>query len=250
MERHPSLAKGYNTTADGRISAKSLWTEISTQLNSHGPPLRNAEGWKKVWADYKFNIKKKLKLNKLSISGTGGGPSRLQVFSPTEEAVIQLIDLNTSVNGFVSTPSLGDNILELPNLSEDQTPILSEIMLDDNNNDSNSNNDLEPQATSRKTTSTKVTRDHLIQKQINLQQTFHENLTKKIDSLVNIVNDCSKSLKRQVRLKEKTYDLKKRALELKERKINLKEKDRLENRRLKVEKLEIKRQKLELQKIL
>ena len=67
---------------------------LKTSLNAQWPPLKSVEGWKKVsnnntyiiflklhylldvmWADFKSHIKAKMRRNKVSVGGTGGGPS-------------------------------------------------------------------------------------------------------------------------------------------------------------------------------
>lgn len=37
-----------------------LWKKLSNELNTFGPPTRSVKTWKKVWADYKYNSRKKL----------------------------------------------------------------------------------------------------------------------------------------------------------------------------------------------
>lgn len=255
MEENPSLATGYNATSDSRITSRALWEDISIQLNSHGPPIRTRDSWKKVWSDFKFHIKKKLKLNKLSISGTGGGPSKLQTFSAIEEAVIRLVNLNSAVDGIVEARALGDNDLDLPNATDCNT-------INDNGNEAseiidNINLETQPVRTTNLRRTEEITErqaEKLIQKQIDIQQIFHQNINQKIESLTNMVAEGNRSLRRLVRLKEKSLDIKKRELVLKEREMklresefNLREREKLEKRKLKVQELEIKKQKLELQ---
>ncbi|XP_055905527.1 uncharacterized protein LOC129941013 isoform X2 [Eupeodes corollae] len=64
MTKHPDLSKGYLKTPEARQKSKHLWTNQSIDLNAEGPPQRDAEGWKKVWADFKVHTKAKLRKNK------------------------------------------------------------------------------------------------------------------------------------------------------------------------------------------
>lgn len=257
MEENPSLATGYNATSDSRITSRALWEDIANQLNSHGPPIRNRDSWKKVWSDFKFHIKKKLKLNKLSISGTGGGPSKLQTFSAIEEAVIKLVNLNSAVDGIEEARAMGDNNLDLPNITEYNTINDNQNEANSEHSDNNINLETQPARTTNLRRTKEITErqsEKLIQKQIDLQQTFHQNINQKLESLTNMVAEGNSSLRRLVRLKEKSLEIKKREIVLKERELklresefNLKEREKLEKRKLKVQELEIKKQKLELQ---
>ncbi|XP_036342958.1 uncharacterized protein LOC118752213 [Rhagoletis pomonella] len=58
MENNPDIAKGYTKRDKALVNA--LWQELSNSLNSAGPPQKDANGWKKVWTEWKSEIRKKL----------------------------------------------------------------------------------------------------------------------------------------------------------------------------------------------
>lgn len=57
MENHRDLARGY--TKGDKVVVESLWSELTEQLNSSGPPCKDTKEWKKTWSDWKTNVKKK-----------------------------------------------------------------------------------------------------------------------------------------------------------------------------------------------
>ena len=60
-----------------------------------------------MWADFKSHIKAKMRRNKVSVGGTGGGPSRFVPLSSTEERVVELLQLHTLVDGIPNSKSFG-----------------------------------------------------------------------------------------------------------------------------------------------
>ena len=60
-----------------------------------------------MWADFKSHVKAKLRRNKLNVGGTGGGPSKFIPLSPTEERVVELLQLHTAVDGVANAKSFG-----------------------------------------------------------------------------------------------------------------------------------------------
>ncbi|XP_017484115.1 PREDICTED: uncharacterized protein LOC108372841 isoform X2 [Rhagoletis zephyria] len=88
MMEHSDLAKGQIKGLAAKQTSNNLWKRLENELNSCGPPTHNFTEWKKIWADYKSNIKAKLRRNKESMSGTGGGPSRFCSLTATEEQVV------------------------------------------------------------------------------------------------------------------------------------------------------------------
>lgn len=50
LENKPSLAKGFHRSSTPK-NFKKEWEEITTKLNSMGPPIRDSEGWQKVWIE-------------------------------------------------------------------------------------------------------------------------------------------------------------------------------------------------------
>ncbi|XP_067614119.1 uncharacterized protein [Eurosta solidaginis] len=107
MKAHPDLSKGLLKSANGRNAASNLWKRVTSQLNAVGPPSRDVAGWKKVWADYKVHLKSKMRRNKTSVSGTGGGPSGVVALTHLEEEVSKLLSADKSMSGTISTSRFG-----------------------------------------------------------------------------------------------------------------------------------------------
>ncbi|XP_017470021.1 PREDICTED: uncharacterized protein LOC108361780 [Rhagoletis zephyria] len=105
MEQHRDLAK--NFIEGDRVGVESLWSELSKQLNKDGPPQKDVNGWKKLWSDWKGNIRKKLAHNKNEDRATGGGPFKKFILSDTEETIEQLCGLYTAIEGIASSQSYG-----------------------------------------------------------------------------------------------------------------------------------------------
>ncbi|XP_019894828.1 uncharacterized protein LOC109614041 [Musca domestica] len=97
MEKNPCLAKGFTK---GHVPAnfKSDWESIATKLNVNGPPIRDPDGWQKVWKDLKFKTKKKLVHNKGETSSTGGGIFKQMILSPLEESVANIMQFLKLLN--------------------------------------------------------------------------------------------------------------------------------------------------------
>ncbi|XP_035916837.1 uncharacterized protein LOC118514237 [Anopheles stephensi] len=68
IERNGSVA------GDRDKGSNKFWHEVATNLHDLGPPINDVSGWKKVWADYKSGLKKKLAHNRSEYRATGGGP--------------------------------------------------------------------------------------------------------------------------------------------------------------------------------
>ncbi|XP_055905034.1 uncharacterized protein LOC129940659 [Eupeodes corollae] len=58
MGRNVELARGFLKGIQ-KTDVKKEWAAIAEQLNSKGPPVRDGDGWQKVWTDMKHNVKKK-----------------------------------------------------------------------------------------------------------------------------------------------------------------------------------------------
>ncbi|XP_017109719.1 uncharacterized protein [Drosophila bipectinata] len=72
MQGNESLARGF--AKGDRVAAEAKWSELVGALNAIGPPIKDVAGWKKVWCDWKANIRKKIAQNKAEFRATGGGP--------------------------------------------------------------------------------------------------------------------------------------------------------------------------------
>ncbi|XP_033239465.1 uncharacterized protein [Drosophila pseudoobscura] len=97
MKDNPDLAKGF--VKGDRVVVDAKWAELCGALNAVGPPIKDALGWKKVWADWKTNIRKKMAKNKSETRATGGGPFAQQSLGELEEEVAKLCGLYEMVEG-------------------------------------------------------------------------------------------------------------------------------------------------------
>ncbi|XP_036340617.1 uncharacterized protein LOC118749973 [Rhagoletis pomonella] len=104
MEKYPDIAKGF-TRRDKQL-VDSLWQQLAESLNSAGPPTKDITGWKKVWTDWKSEIKKKLAQNKAEERATGGGPFSKNTLNQTEESIVRICGMVQRVEG-VSGSALG-----------------------------------------------------------------------------------------------------------------------------------------------
>ncbi|XP_067619607.1 uncharacterized protein [Eurosta solidaginis] len=110
MAEHPNLAKNkFPNSAQGRATSNRLWEELSKRLNADGPPVKDAKMWRKVFADQKYQAKKKLSHNKLSKRQTGGGPYNEIPISATEELIIEAAGLEVAVDGNSTVRTFGNS---------------------------------------------------------------------------------------------------------------------------------------------
>ncbi|XP_075149355.1 uncharacterized protein LOC142240457 [Haematobia irritans] len=113
MDENPNIAKGF--VKGDRLHADEKWARLTASLNSAGPPVKDVNSWKKVWSDWKVNIRKKLAHNKRETSATGGGPYSQLAVSPVEDRIAQLCGLYKMIDGVEGTKSYGvfeDNVCE------------------------------------------------------------------------------------------------------------------------------------------
>ncbi|XP_055908515.1 uncharacterized protein LOC129943237 [Eupeodes corollae] len=105
MQENPEIAKGF--TKANREKVAEFCKRLALELNSAGPPVKSEFEWKKVWTDQKRYVRKKASANKVLQKGTGGGPNKTQKFSPSEEAIFQLVGMKEAVEGVGSSLSFG-----------------------------------------------------------------------------------------------------------------------------------------------
>ncbi|XP_054731688.1 uncharacterized protein LOC129240148 [Anastrepha obliqua] len=65
--------------------------------------------WRKVFADQKYQAKKKLSFNKASKQRTGGGPFTEKVITASEEILIEAAGLEACVEGIQNVPAFGSS---------------------------------------------------------------------------------------------------------------------------------------------
>ncbi|XP_026736069.1 uncharacterized protein LOC113506112 [Trichoplusia ni] len=96
MEKHGDLSKPSGGPR-GRHYVQLKWKELSDMLNSDGTgDSRTEEKWRKVWSDFKNNVKRKwAKINR-SAHGTGGGPALQLTLTDLETRVMNIIGVQAA----------------------------------------------------------------------------------------------------------------------------------------------------------
>lgn len=84
LATNPAVAKGH-----AKFDTTQFWTALTSDLNKLGPPARDATGWKKVWADLKYALKRKLSNYK-----------RQKTKGKSNKAIIKLSELEQRIMEF------------------------------------------------------------------------------------------------------------------------------------------------------
>lgn len=236
MVQHQGLACGYHARKDARASSRSEWDEISNLCNSLGPPLRLTAEWKRVWADMKQNIKKKLRKDQTHRKGTGGGPYIPLNLTPTEDTVVALCSLDTAIEG-ASVKKFGAPIndkmevnFEISQLSPSHSISSTEILLEEFQFTEMENSQqiitttqvhsaphtetaiTHPEMTKQTATgptrkrSTKQSRERLLKNQIDGQNIFNEQLLDCLQENLKINQDI---LRQNIKFNDEIINLKK-----------------------------------------
>ncbi|XP_041968788.1 uncharacterized protein LOC121725755 isoform X1 [Aricia agestis] len=91
MEKNGDLSKP-SEGPQGRVINAQKWNELTDLLNADATgDTKTAEKWRKVWSDYKNNIKRKASRIHRSALTTGGGPARKLKLSEIEERVLRVL---------------------------------------------------------------------------------------------------------------------------------------------------------------
>ncbi|XP_022222955.2 uncharacterized protein LOC111074469 [Drosophila obscura] len=102
MERHPMIAKNY--IKGDKLAAEAAWKRLSKELNTVGPPVKEACEWKRVWKDWKSCIRKKITNNRLEDSNASGKGSLYQdTLTALEDAVAVICDLYDMADSVVES---------------------------------------------------------------------------------------------------------------------------------------------------
>ncbi|SPP72654.1 Hypothetical predicted protein [Drosophila guanche] len=118
MERHPMIAKNY--IKGDKLAAEASWKRLSKELNSVGPPVKEAY-WKSC-------IRKKMTNNRLEDSNASGKGSLYQdTLTALEDAVAVICDLYDMADSVVESrpkarPEMS-NSLQLHNIKTDQDEV-------------------------------------------------------------------------------------------------------------------------------
>ncbi|CAH1106877.1 unnamed protein product [Psylliodes chrysocephalus] len=91
MADHPQLLSGKFTQNFTASSAKSMWKELESELNSMAGAKKDWQQWRKSWHDMKTKVKSKNAKIKNHRRGTGGGAPLGDVLTNWEESIFNLI---------------------------------------------------------------------------------------------------------------------------------------------------------------
>ncbi|XP_017477421.1 PREDICTED: uncharacterized protein LOC108367340 [Rhagoletis zephyria] len=105
MESHQDLAK--NFVKSDRVNAEEKWKELAMLLNAEGPPQKDVNGWKKIWSDWKANIKKKVAHDNMESRATGGRPFNKYILTQNEESVARICGIFAAVEGIAQARTFG-----------------------------------------------------------------------------------------------------------------------------------------------
>ncbi|XP_055845233.1 uncharacterized protein LOC129911447 [Episyrphus balteatus] len=168
MIKYPELARGFTRSTKQTLDADGLWADTVKELNNLGPPCRDVTGWKKVWSDYKVNLKKKLKHNRdrQETGRTLGEPNKEMPISSLEQIVIRIIGMSKFDNWIDDTQTSNNSSLNISaprtiSLSKSSSPEnpstdIEYIDFDVNNSTENLNSEMFFNSTSAEELITKV----------------------------------------------------------------------------------------------
>uniref|UniRef100_A0A1L8DCC4 Regulatory protein zeste n=1 Tax=Nyssomyia neivai TaxID=330878 RepID=A0A1L8DCC4_9DIPT len=91
MEENLSFAKQKargNLYEDG---VREKWKDLADQLNSRGPPVRDWKTWRKVWNDYKFETRKKIRMSNKYKHTEGQKPPKNFELTENQKRVMNLL---------------------------------------------------------------------------------------------------------------------------------------------------------------
>lgn len=242
MEKDPAYAKGFRKGIKP-LNFEGFWNNIAEKINPFGPPVRDGDGWHKVWKDLKFKVKKKLVNNKTEARATGGGAYKQVPLSPLEEAVANLLEFEKQINPRGNAVGLAeqDEVEALPIEEELIRNLTSEsgenVDVATTSAEINVNDDIPTVSTRVRSSNTKSTekeRITLLRKQTEVQQEqcshlksisgYLKDVSRYQRKRLEVEEERLKIYKRSKRREEEILDLdvaiKKKKLELMENQLN------------------------------
>ncbi|XP_034652654.1 uncharacterized protein LOC117891341 isoform X2 [Drosophila subobscura] len=199
MERHPMIAKNY--IKGDKLAAEAAWKRLSKELNSVGPPVKEACEWKRVWKDWKSCIRKKITNNRLEDSNASGKGSLYQdTLTALEDAVAVICDLYDMADSVVESrpkarPEMS-NSLQLHNIKTDQDEVTTTDEDDECANRGNVRRMGEKMEQLIRTSQTPAKRRKLVHNDVNAFEIGNESA---VPMLLDIAKEL-KDLNRQTRL--------------------------------------------------
>ena len=158
-----------------------------------------------MWKDWKFQIRKKLTSNKVGLNGTGGGRWKQHTFTVLEEKVIEILNLNDSINGH-SSLSFDDAI---NNTFRNSSPLENDNVFTETNEEETPLTPI-PRKRQRRT----PTKNALLSEFIKNDEVSNENL-------LSTLKDILVEQKQQTRYVRKSFEIKEKILKLKQEKQHL-----------------------------
>ncbi|KAH8347480.1 uncharacterized protein bdwf [Drosophila kikkawai] len=234
VKKHPRLLQ--NPTWETRSNLESLWEQLTSDLNRHGPPRKDVATWKKALKDWKRFILKKVEKNEMHNVPFGTS------LNSSEETIATLCRLNEDVSQIIMKVSDDDEMNDDHSATEFDVDDVEDVVPEDDTNALNTSTDFvyEPEET-------KADIDPLYLQSskraaLAASRTDEETLLlEKISNNIGIVNDATSSALNEfcVLYKQKLYEdkrhhlaieqlmaekieLKKKLLEIEQRKLLLK----------------------------
>ncbi|KAH8354238.1 hypothetical protein KR084_004328 [Drosophila pseudotakahashii] len=104
VKKHPRMLQ--NPTWDTRTNLESLWEELTSDLNRHGPPRKDVATWKRALKDWKRFILKKVEKNELH------NVPFVTSLNSSEETIATLCRLNEDVSQIIMKVSDDEEMQE------------------------------------------------------------------------------------------------------------------------------------------
>ncbi|KAL0879696.1 hypothetical protein ABMA27_003411 [Loxostege sticticalis] len=109
MESHTEVALGrLNRSKEGCSQTKRLWEECAGILNTVSADCvsKTPDQWRVYYNEYKSKLTKKIKIEKVEIKATGGGPSKVTPLTPFQERLYDILgrDFGEPLQGIRHNP--------------------------------------------------------------------------------------------------------------------------------------------------
>ncbi|KAF5279254.1 hypothetical protein FQR65_LT15459 [Abscondita terminalis] len=117
LKKHPILITGKLTPTTGPENILKIWSELKDALNSCGDgPVKDIDGWKKVFTEWKSQVRKKARLEK--------------TLNSLEEKLLSLTGA-VVVKGISEVSELGTEIIDSPENAEMKSESVSNEIIND-----------------------------------------------------------------------------------------------------------------------
>ncbi|XP_036328982.1 uncharacterized protein LOC118741200 isoform X3 [Rhagoletis pomonella] len=233
IEKNPSMVKGCQRGVNP-TAFNQQWEDITNLLNAHGPPLRDSDGWQRVWRDLKFKVKKKFVKYKLECSTRGGRRKGKLLLNPLDEAVANLLQIDKLINPLGVVQGVETAGREFETFENAEQEAESALQLDplgetsNNEDDGTRSPDMPLFDDEEPTTSADAQRElaaaaeparrkrkngmkyNLLQEHTNMQETILTNIATTLKTVKNVVKESARYQRKLVELEEEKLELLKR----------------------------------------